>query len=177
MMQQQVKEFMIINDQYPCDEGIVTLLPFRFSLIDEEVKELKSATNFVDILDAIVDILYVGFGTLISLEAEVDDEREEFGDWQRIELDGDMLQLGIESINTDDLAVARTREEFIEATEEIIFKTIAIGRMFDLVGAFNEVHKSNMSKLDDNGKPIKNHYGKVLKGPNYKPPQLKQYTY
>ena len=30
-MQQQVKEFMIINGQYPCDEGIVTLLPFRIA--------------------------------------------------------------------------------------------------------------------------------------------------
>ena len=176
-MQQQIKEFMVINEQYPCDEGIVTLLPFRFSLIDEEVQELKAAVNLVDILDAIVDILYVSFGTLISLEAEVEDEREEFGDWQRVPLDGDMLALGIQHINTDGLAAARTREEFIEATEEIIFNTMSIGRMFDLIGAFNEVHSSNMSKLDDNGKPIKNHYGKVLKGPNYKPPQLKQYTY
>ena len=176
-MQEQVKEFMIINGQYPCDEGIVTLLPFRFGLIDEEVEELKSAVNFVDILDAIVDILYVGFGTLISLEAEVDDERDEFGDWQRIPLDGDMLAMGIERINTDELAAARTREEFIAATEDIIFQTIAIGRMFDLTGAFNEVHQSNLSKLGEDGKPIKNEIGKVMKGPNYKPPQLKQYTY
>ena len=85
--------------------------------------------------------------------------------------------MGIERINTDELAAARTREEFIAATEDIIFQTIAIGRMFDLTGAFNEVHQSNLSKLGEDGKPIKNEIGKVMKGPNYKPPQLKQYTY
>lgn len=36
---------------------------------------------------------------------------------------------------------------------------------------FDEVHKSNMSKLVD-GKPVKREDGKVLKGPNYKPPQF-----
>lgn len=38
--------------------------------------------------------------------------------------------------------------------------------------AFIRVHNSNMSKLDDDGKPIKNDVGKVLKGPNYRPPHL-----
>ena len=39
--------------------------------------------------------------------------------------------------------------------------------------ALDRVHKSNMSKLDDNGEPIYREGGKVLKGPNYKPPNLK----
>jgi len=38
--------------------------------------------------------------------------------------------------------------------------------------AFNRVHSSNMSKLDDQGKPVLNEYGKVTKGLNYKPPSL-----
>lgn len=42
----------------------------------------------------------------------------------------------------------------------------------DLDGAFDRVHASNMSKLDDNGKPIYNASGKVMKGPNYKEPDL-----
>lgn len=37
---------------------------------------------------------------------------------------------------------------------------------------FNQVHQSNMSKLDDDGKPVKRADGKVIKGPNYKPPNL-----
>jgi predicted HAD superfamily Cof-like phosphohydrolase len=38
--------------------------------------------------------------------------------------------------------------------------------------AFIRVHQSNMSKLDDNGKPIRREDGKVIKGPNYKPAEL-----
>ena len=38
--------------------------------------------------------------------------------------------------------------------------------------ALNRVHESNMSKLDEDGNPIYREDGKVLKGPNYKPPNL-----
>ena len=38
--------------------------------------------------------------------------------------------------------------------------------------ALNRVHESNMSKLDEDGNPIYRDDGKVLKGPNYKPPNL-----
>ena len=38
--------------------------------------------------------------------------------------------------------------------------------------AMDRIHKSNMSKLDENGQPIYRPDGKVLKGPNYKPPNL-----
>ena len=38
--------------------------------------------------------------------------------------------------------------------------------------ALNRVHESNLSKLDEDGKPIYREDGKVLKGPNYKPPNL-----
>ena len=43
---------------------------------------------------------------------------------------------------------------------------------WDLLEALRRVHKSNMSKLDDEGKPLYREDGKVLKGPNYKPPFL-----
>jgi predicted HAD superfamily Cof-like phosphohydrolase len=43
---------------------------------------------------------------------------------------------------------------------------------WDLEQALRRVHKSNMSKLGDDGKPVKRKDGKVLKGPNYKPPDL-----
>ena len=46
-----------------------------------------------------------------------------------------------------------------------------MGRFLD--EALDRVHKSNMSKLDDNGEPIYRDDGKVLKGPNYAPPYLK----
>ena len=43
---------------------------------------------------------------------------------------------------------------------------------WDLDEALNRVHKSNMSKLGDDGKPVKRLDGKVIKGPNYKPPHM-----
>ena len=43
---------------------------------------------------------------------------------------------------------------------------------WDLDEAMYRVHESNMSKLDEDGKPIYREDGKVLKGPNYKPPNL-----
>ncbi|MBI52079.1 MAG: hypothetical protein CL779_02535 [Chloroflexi bacterium] len=43
---------------------------------------------------------------------------------------------------------------------------------WDLDSAMDRVHKSNMSKLGEDGKPIYRDDGKVLKGPNYKPPTL-----
>ena len=42
--------------------------------------------------------------------------------------------------------------------------------------ALDRVHKSNMSKLGEDGKPIYREDGKVLKGPNYKPPDLSDLT-
>jgi len=44
---------------------------------------------------------------------------------------------------------------------------------WDLDAALDRVHRSNLSKLDDDDKPIYREDGKVLKGPNYKPPNLK----
>ena len=48
----------------------------------------------------------------------------------------------------------------------------AVNMGWDLDEALDRVHKSNMSKLDEEGKPIYREDGKVLKGPNYKPPNL-----
>ena len=48
----------------------------------------------------------------------------------------------------------------------------AASQEWDLDEAFRRVHDSNMSKLDNNGKPIYRADGKVLKGPNYKEPHL-----
>jgi len=43
---------------------------------------------------------------------------------------------------------------------------------WDLDEALHRVHQSNLSKLDDNGQPLYRNDGKVLKGPNYQPPNL-----
>jgi predicted HAD superfamily Cof-like phosphohydrolase len=55
----------------------------------------------------------------------------------------------------------------------VVFGTIITeGLQNDIERVFDEVHKSNMSKLDDNGKPVKRVDGKVLKSDNYREPDL-----
>ena len=71
----------------------------------------------------------------------------------------------------------RNLVEVADALTDILYVTYGAGHAFgiDLDKCFAEVQRSNMSKLDDNGKPIFKENGKVLKGPNYFKPNLKQY--
>tara|TARA_B110001450_G_C17367885_1_gene378408 strand:- start:259 stop:642 length:384 start_codon:yes stop_codon:yes gene_type:complete len=64
--------------------------------------------------------------------------------------------------------------EVADALTDILYVTYGAGHAFgiDLDKCFQEVHSSNMSKLDKNGKPIYNESGKVMKGPNYFKPNL-----
>ena len=67
--------------------------------------------------------------------------------------------------------------EVADALTDILYVTYGAGHAFgiDLDKCFNEVQNSNMSKLDDNGEPIYNESGKVMKGPNYFKPNLKKF--
>ena len=68
--------------------------------------------------------------------------------------------------------------EVADALTDILYVTygagIAVG--IDLDKCFEEVQNSNMSKLDENGKPIYNESGKVMKGSNYFKPDLSKYV-
>jgi len=68
-------------------------------------------------------------------------------------------------------------KEVADALTDILYVTYGAGHAFgiDLDKCFDEVQRSNMSKLDENGKPIFNEYGKVLKGPNYFIPNLEKF--
>ena len=68
-------------------------------------------------------------------------------------------------------------KEVADALTDILYVTYGAGHAFgiDLDKCFNEVQRSNMSKLDENGKPIFNEHGKVLKGPNYFKPNLEKF--
>ena len=68
--------------------------------------------------------------------------------------------------------------EVADALTDILYVTYGAGHAFgiDLDKCFEEVQNSNMSKLDDNGKPIYNESGKVMKGPNYFRPDLSKFV-
>ena len=67
--------------------------------------------------------------------------------------------------------------EVADALTDILVVTYGGGLAFgiDLDKCFEEVQKSNMSKLGDDGKPIYNKDGKVMKGPNYFKPNLSKF--
>ena len=67
--------------------------------------------------------------------------------------------------------------EVADALTDILYVTYGAGHSFgiNLDACFEEVQRSNMSKLDADGKPIYNEYGKVMKGPNFSKPNLKQF--
>ena len=93
----------------------------------------------------------------------------------------------------NDLRVSLIEEELIELKEamknndllevadaltDILYVTYGAGHAFgiNLDDCFNEVQNSNRSKLEENGKPIYNDAGKVMKGPNYFKPDLSKFV-
>ena len=68
--------------------------------------------------------------------------------------------------------------EVADALTDILYVTYGAGHAFgiNLDKCFEEVQNSNMSKLDENGKPIYNESGKVMKGPNYFKPDLSKFV-
>ena len=90
----------------------------------------------------------------------------------RIDLIKEELEELIEAMNNKDLL------EVADALTDILYVTYGAGQAFgiDLDKCFEEVQNSNMSKLGDNGKPIYNESGKVMKGPNYFKPDLSKFV-
>ena len=68
----------------------------------------------------------------------------------------------------------RDLKEVADALTDILYVTYGAGHAFgiDLDKCFDEVQSSNMSKLGEDGKPIYNEHGKVMKGPKYFQPDL-----
>ena len=90
----------------------------------------------------------------------------------RIDLIKEELDELTESIKNKDLL------EVADALTDILYVTYGAGHAFgiDLDKCFDEVQNSNMSKLGEDGKPIYNDSGKVMKGPNYFKPDLSKYV-
>ena len=89
----------------------------------------------------------------------------------RISLINEELQELTTAINQNNLL------EVADALTDILYVTYGAGHAFgiDLNKCFDEVQASNMSKLSDDGKPIYNDSGKVMKGPKYFQPNLKKF--
>ena len=90
----------------------------------------------------------------------------------RIDLIKEELEELTEAMKNNDLL------EVADALTDILYVTYGAGHAFgiDLDKCFEEVQNSNMSKLDENGKPIYNESWKVMKGPNYFKPDLSKFV-
>jgi predicted HAD superfamily Cof-like phosphohydrolase len=90
----------------------------------------------------------------------------------RIELIKEELEEFTEAMKNNDLL------EVADALTDILYVTYGAGHAFgiDLDKCFDEVQNSNMSKLGENGKPIYNDAGKVMKGPKYFKPDLSKFV-
>ena len=90
----------------------------------------------------------------------------------RIDLIKEELKELTDAMNNKDLL------EVADALTDILYVTYGAGHAFgiDLDKCFDEVQNSNMSKLGENGEPIYNESGKVMKGPNYFKPNLSKFV-
>src|SRR5690349_3627558 len=93
--------------------------------------------------------------------------------------DRDLLRTRLNLIREEydevmDAAFWNDKENLLKELTDLVYVTIgtAITYGWDFDTAFKRIHKSNMSKLDVEGKPIYRKDGKILKGPNYKSADL-----
>ena len=105
---------------------------------------------------------------------EVKDQGD-FPDKNIIQLRYDLIKEELEELNQ--AIKDKDLKEVADALTDILYVTYGAGHAFgvDLNKCFDEVQRSNMSKLGSDGKPIYNENGKVMKGPNYFKPNLSKF--
>ena len=116
-----------------------------------------------------VGIFMKTFGQEVKTKSELADNKiKEL----RVSLIEEELEELKEAIRNNDI------KEVADALTDILYVTYGAGHAFgiNLDKCFEEVQNSNMSKLGNDGKPIYNELGKVMKGPNYFEPNLKKFV-
>nr|DAX95409.1 MAG TPA: NTP-PPase-like protein [Caudoviricetes sp.] len=123
-------------------------LELREKLYQEELTEYvvaKAKNDKAEILDAVIDMYYIHIGTLLE-------------------------------IHGTPVRVTNALYFCMDKRSNILWGRVEYNDFKEVfIPAFEEVHRSNMSKLGENGKPIFREDGKIIKGPNYFRPNLKQF--
>ena len=102
--------------------------------------------------------------------------KPQFPDEKTMQLRCDLIK---EELNELEHAMkTKNLKEVADALTDILYVTYGAGYAYgiDLDKCFKEVQRANMSKLGTDGKPVYNDKGKVMKGPNYSEPNLKQFV-
>jgi len=121
-------------------------------------------SNFED-----VKTFMATFGQMVRTKPQFPDEKT-------MQLRYDLIK---EELNELEHAMkTKNLKEVADALTDILYVTYGAGYAYgiDLDKCFKEVQRANMSKLGTDGKPIFNDKGKVMKGPNYSEPNLKQFV-
>ena len=114
-------------------------------------------------------------GTFMQTFGQEVKNKAEFPKEEIIKLRYDLIK---EELNELQNAIKiKNLKEIADALTDILYVTYGAGHAYgiDLDKCFSEVQRSNMSKLGEDGKPIYNEKGKVMKGPKYFKPNLKQF--
>lgn len=183
---------------FPTDLSPETL-ELRMKLVDEEADEMAeawNAGNLVEVADAVIDSLYVTYGWVVCL-GMVDSFEEDAVPrltevvLPTLEVDHSIKLLlsslhscratlrQLVSISTTQTALPQPRTAIrnsLERYSKLLYcLLVEIGLPADVL--FEEVHASNMSKLGADGKPVYREDGKILKGPNFREPNLARIIY
>ena len=114
--------------------------------------------------------------TFMKTFSQIIRTKPQFPDEKTMQLRYDLIKEELseleQAMKTKDL------KEVADALTDILYVTYGAGCAYgiDLDKCFKEVQRANMSKLGIDGKPIYNEKGKVMKGPNYLKPNLKQFV-
>ena len=121
-------------------------------------------SNFTD-----VKKFMVTFGQMVRTKPQFPDEKT-------IQLRYDLIEEELKEL--EQAMKTKNLKEIADALTDILYVTYGAGYAYgiDLDKCFKEVQRANMSKLGKDGKPIFNEKGKVMKGPNYLEPNLKQFV-
>ena len=124
----------------------------------------KKMSNFKD-----VKIFMEKFGQMVRTKPQFPDDKTM---QLRLDLIKEELSELEEAMKTKNL------KEVADALTDILYVTYGAGYAYgiDLDQCFKEVQRANMSKLGEDGQPIYNDQGKVMKGPNYTKPDLSKFV-
>ena len=105
-----------------------------------------------------------------------DVKKPQFPDEKTVKLRFDLINEELKEL--EQAMSEKDLKEIADALTDILYVTYGAGCAYgiDLDKCFKEVQRANMSKLGKDGKPIYNESGKVMKGPNYTAPNLKQFV-
>ena len=107
---------------------------------------------------------------------QMDRTKPQFPDKKTMQLRYDLIKEELKEL--EQAMKTKNLKEIADALTDILYVTYGAGYAYgiNLDKCFKEVQRANMSKLGKDGKPIYNEKGKVMKGPNYSKPNLKQFV-